>query len=45
MIDLFAGPPVYRVLITAGDFSSMFSVDDQLDALLNGLRPPASPRT
>jgi AcrR family transcriptional regulator len=45
MIDLFAGPAVYRMLITGGDMSKMFAVDDQLDALLNGLRPPASPRT
>ena len=45
MIDLFAGPAVYRMLITGGDMSKMFAVEDQLDALLNGLRPPASPRT
>ena len=45
MIDLFAGPAVYRLLITGGDMSKMFAVEDQLDALLNGLRPPASPRT
>jgi AcrR family transcriptional regulator len=45
MIDLFAGPAVYRMLITGGDVSKMFAVEDQLDALLNGLRPPASPRT
>jgi AcrR family transcriptional regulator len=41
MIDLFAGPPVYRLVITGGDLSQMFSVDAQLDALLNGLAPPA----
>jgi AcrR family transcriptional regulator len=45
MIDLFAGPAVYRMLITGGDMSRMFAVEDQLDALLNGLRPAASPRT
>jgi hypothetical protein len=27
MIDLFAGPAVYRLLITGGDMSKMFSVD------------------
>ena len=37
---MFAGPAVYRLLITAGDISKMFDVDDQLDVLLNGLRPP-----
>ena len=41
MIDLFAGPAVYRLLITGGDMSQMFSVDAQMDALLNGLAPPA----
>ena len=45
MIDLFAGPAVYRMLITGGDMSRMFAVEAQLDALLNGLRPAASPRT
>ena len=45
MIDLFAGPAVYRLLITGGDMSKMFAVEDQLDALLNGLRPAASRRT
>jgi AcrR family transcriptional regulator len=44
MIDLFAGPPVYRMLITGGDMSKLFGVEDQLEALLNGLRPPASPQ-
>jgi AcrR family transcriptional regulator len=39
MIDLFAGPAVYRLLISGGDPSTMFSVGDQLDALLNGLAP------
>ena len=39
MIDLFAGPAVYRLLLTGGDVSRMFDVDDQLDALLNGLAP------
>jgi AcrR family transcriptional regulator len=40
MIDLFAGPAVYRLLITGGDMSQMFSVDAQMDALMNGLAPP-----
>jgi AcrR family transcriptional regulator len=40
MIDLFAGPAVYRLLITGGDMEKMFSVDEQLDALMNGLAPP-----
>jgi AcrR family transcriptional regulator len=39
LIDLFAGPAVYRLLITRGDVSKMFSVDEQLDALLNGIAP------
>ena len=39
LLDLFAGPAVYRLLITGGDMSQMFSVEDQLDALLNGLAP------
>ena len=39
MIDLFAGPAVYRLLITGGDMSKMFAVEEQIDALLNGLRP------
>jgi AcrR family transcriptional regulator len=39
MIDLFAGPAVYRLLITGGDMSQMFSIDAQMDALLNGLAP------
>jgi AcrR family transcriptional regulator len=45
LIDLFAGPAVYRMLITGGDMSQMFSVEEQFDALLNGLRPPASRQT
>ena len=45
VLDLFAGPVVYRLLITGGDMSQMFAVEAQMDALLNGLRPPASPRT
>ena len=45
LIDLFAGPAVYRLLITAGDISRMFDVDAQLDVLLNGLRPPAAPQS
>ena len=39
MLDLFAGPAVYRLLITGGDMSQMFSVEAQMDALLNGLAP------
>ena len=39
VIDLFAGPVVYRLLISGGDFSQLFSLDQQLDALLNGLAP------
>ena len=39
MIDLFAGPVVYRLLITGGDFAQLATVDAQLDALLNGLAP------
>jgi Tetracyclin repressor-like, C-terminal domain len=45
LIDLFAGPAVYRLLITAGDLSKMFDVDAQLDVLVNGLRPPGAPRS
>ena len=45
LIDLFAGPAVYRLLITAGDIWRMFDVDAQLDCLLNGLRPPAAPQS
>jgi AcrR family transcriptional regulator len=40
MVDLFAGPAVYRLLITGGDMSQMFTVDAQMDALMNGLAPP-----
>jgi len=39
LIDLFAGPAVYRLLITGGDMAQMFSVEAQLDALMNGLAP------
>ena len=39
MIDLFAGPVVYRLLITGGDFSQLHPIDAQIDALLNGLAP------
>jgi Tetracyclin repressor-like, C-terminal domain len=39
IIDLFAGPVVYRLLITGGDYAQLHAVDDQLDALLNGLAP------
>ena len=38
VLDLFAGPVVYRLLITGGDMSQMFAVEDQMDALMNGLR-------
>jgi AcrR family transcriptional regulator len=38
-IDLLAGPVVYRLLITAGDFDQLFAVDDLLDAVLGGLSP------
>ena len=40
ILDLFAGPAVYRLLITGGDITQMFSVEQQLDALMNGLAPP-----
>ncbi|MEO8687621.1 MAG: TetR/AcrR family transcriptional regulator, partial [Solirubrobacteraceae bacterium] len=39
MVDLFAGPAVYRLLITGGDMAQMFSVEEQMDALMNGLAP------
>jgi hypothetical protein len=39
MIDLFAGPVVYRLLIAGGDFAQLFAIETQLDALLNGLAP------
>jgi AcrR family transcriptional regulator len=39
MIDLFAGPVVYRLLITGGDYAQLHTVAEQLDALLNGLAP------
>ena len=39
LIDLFAGPAVYRLLITGGDMAQMFSVEEQMDALMNGLAP------
>ena len=39
IIDLFAGPVVYRLLITGGDYAQLPAVDEQLDALLNGLAP------
>jgi AcrR family transcriptional regulator len=41
IIDLFAGPVVYRLLITGGDFTQLPAVEQQLDALLNGLAPRA----
>jgi AcrR family transcriptional regulator len=37
MIDLFAGPVVYRLLITGGDYAQLHTVTEQLDALLDGL--------
>ncbi|HYH89881.1 MAG TPA: TetR/AcrR family transcriptional regulator [Solirubrobacteraceae bacterium] len=40
ILDLFAGPAVYRLLITGGDMAQMFSVEEQMDALMNGLAPP-----
>ncbi len=39
MIDLFAGPIIYRLLITRGDLAQLPALDDQLDVLLNGLTP------
>ena len=42
MIDLFAGPVIYRLIISAGDLSQVPAIDAQLDALLNGLRPAGS---
>jgi AcrR family transcriptional regulator len=39
LLDLFAGPAVYRLLITGGDMAQMFSVEAQMDALMNGLAP------
>jgi AcrR family transcriptional regulator len=39
MIDLFAGPVIYRLLLTRGDLSQLPAGDEQLDALLNGLAP------
>jgi AcrR family transcriptional regulator len=39
LLDLFAGPAVYRLLITGGDMAQMFAVEDQMDALMNGLAP------
>ncbi len=44
VIDMLAGPPVYRLLITGGDLSQMFNPADLLDALLDGLRRPGQPR-
>jgi AcrR family transcriptional regulator len=39
MIDLFAGPVIYRLLITRGDLAQLPAINEQLDALLNGLAP------
>jgi Tetracyclin repressor-like, C-terminal domain len=41
VIDLFAGPVIYRLLITGGDLGQLFTVEEQLDALLTGLAPRA----
>jgi len=41
VMDLFAGPVVYRLLISGGDYEQLFGFDEQLDALLNGLAPRA----
>ena len=39
MIDLFAGPVIYRLLITRGDLAQLPPLDAQVDALVNGLAP------
>ena len=39
MIDLFAGPVIYRLLLTRGDLEQLPAIDEQLDAVLNGLAP------
>lgn len=39
VMDLFAGPVVYRLLISGGDYAQLPGVDVQLDMLLNGLAP------
>jgi AcrR family transcriptional regulator len=39
MIDLFAGPVIYRLLITRGDLAQLPAIGNQLDALMNGLAP------
>ena len=39
IIDLFAGPVVYRLLITRGDLAQLPAIDKQLGALLDGLAP------
>jgi AcrR family transcriptional regulator len=39
VVDLLAGPVVYRLLITAGDLNSLFGAEQQLDILLAGLAP------
>jgi AcrR family transcriptional regulator len=38
-IDLLAGPIIYRLLISGGDLEQLFSIDDLLDAVLQGLTP------
>jgi len=39
IIDLFAGPVVYRLLITGGDYAQLPAVEEQLEVLLHGLAP------
>ena len=39
VVDLLAGPVVYRLLITGGDLDSLFGAEQQLDALIKGLAP------
>jgi AcrR family transcriptional regulator len=39
IIDLFAGPVIYRLLITGGDYAQLYSIDEQLDVLIGGLAP------
>ena len=40
VMDHFAGPIVYRLVISGGDYGQLPSLDVQLDILLNGLAPP-----
>ena len=39
VMDHLAGPIVYRLLISGGDYSQLPGLDVQLDLLLNGLAP------